>query len=37
MNYRYLGQFESKGALEPVEPYLDASDACRPMRSIPRR
>jgi multiple sugar transport system substrate-binding protein len=27
MNYRYLGQFESKGALEPVGPYLDASDA----------
>ena len=26
MNYRYLGQFESKGALEPVGPYLDASD-----------
>jgi len=27
MNYRYLGQFESKGALEPVGPSLDASDA----------
>ena len=27
MNYRYLGQFESKGALEPVGPYLDGSDA----------
>ena len=26
MNYRYLGQFESKGAVEPVGPYLDASD-----------
>jgi multiple sugar transport system substrate-binding protein len=25
MNYRYLGQFESKGVLEPVGPYLDAS------------
>ncbi len=27
MNYRYLGQFESKGVLEPVGPYLDGSDA----------
>lgn len=27
MNYRYLGQFESKGVLEPVAPYLDGSDA----------
>jgi multiple sugar transport system substrate-binding protein len=26
MNYRYLGQFASKGALEPVGPYLDASE-----------
>jgi multiple sugar transport system substrate-binding protein len=26
MNYRYLGQFESKGAVEPVGPYLDSSD-----------
>ena len=27
MNYRYLGQFEAKGALEPVGPHLDSSDA----------
>ena len=27
MNYRYLGQFEAKGALEPIGPYLDGSDA----------
>ena len=27
MNYRYLGQFESKGVLEPVGPYLDGADA----------
>ena len=27
MNYRYLGQFESKGVLEPVGPYLEGSDA----------
>ena len=26
MNYRYLGQFEAKGALEPVGPYLDGSE-----------
>lgn len=26
VNYRYLGQFASKGALEPVGPFLDASD-----------
>jgi len=25
MNYRYLGQFESKGVLEPLEPYLASS------------
>jgi multiple sugar transport system substrate-binding protein len=25
MNYRYLGQFEAKGALAPVGPYLEAS------------
>jgi multiple sugar transport system substrate-binding protein len=27
MNYRYLGQFEAKGAIEPVGPYLDGSTA----------
>ena len=27
MNYRYLGQFEAKGAIEPVGPYLDGSAA----------
>jgi len=27
INYRYLGQFESKGVLEPVGPFLDASEA----------
>jgi multiple sugar transport system substrate-binding protein len=27
MNYRYLGQFEAKGAIEPVGPYLDGSSA----------
>ena len=27
MNFRYLGQFESKGALEPLAPYLAGSDA----------
>lgn len=27
MNYRYLGQFESKGVLEPVGPYLDGAEA----------
>ena len=27
MNYRYYGQFESKGALEPLDPYLEGSDA----------
>ncbi|MGH2630241.1 MAG: ABC transporter substrate-binding protein [Actinomycetota bacterium] len=27
MNYRYLGQFESKDVLEPVAPYLSDSDA----------
>jgi multiple sugar transport system substrate-binding protein len=27
MNYRYLGQFEAKGAIEPVGPSLDSSSA----------
>ncbi len=27
MNYRYYGQFESKGALEPLDPYLEGSEA----------
>jgi multiple sugar transport system substrate-binding protein len=27
INYRYLGQFESKGVLEPVGPFLEASEA----------
>ena len=26
MNYRYLGQFEAKGAIEPAAPYLDGSE-----------
>ena len=26
MNYRFYGQFASRGALEPLEPYLDASE-----------
>jgi multiple sugar transport system substrate-binding protein len=26
MNYRYLGQFEAKGAIEPVGPFLESSD-----------
>ena len=30
MNYRYLGQFESKGAIEPVGPFLDGSSALSP-------
>jgi multiple sugar transport system substrate-binding protein len=30
LNYRYLGPFEAKGALEPVGPYLDVSSALSP-------
>jgi multiple sugar transport system substrate-binding protein len=30
MNYRYLGQFEAKGALEPVAPFLEGSASLSP-------
>ena len=36
MNYRYLGQFEAKGAIEPVGPYLDGSSALSAERLLSR-
>ncbi len=36
MNYRYYGQFESKGALEPIEPYLAGSEALDRAAFYPR-
>ena len=35
MNYRYLGQFEAKGVLEPLEPYLASSRAFSPEDFFP--